>query len=145
MSEKDTDVTGEPSDRQMTAKIDLLVSDSNDSTFGEIIVLDEIRKAESTIEALLEVGFEQERVRVFSGAEINIQVTYRPVVVLASDLEASADESRTPPRRPGVPRSRRGWSRRVATGPSRKSKRQRPPSERGAHLVYSLLEASEAA
>jgi hypothetical protein len=61
--------------------------------FGEIIVLDEIRKAESVVEALLEAGFEQERVRVFTGAEINIQVTYRPLVVLASDLADSVEES----------------------------------------------------
>ena len=66
MSEKDTDGTGEPSDGQMAAKIILLVSDSNDSKFGEIIVLDEIRKAESAIEALLEAGLEQARVRVFT-------------------------------------------------------------------------------
>ena len=93
MSKKDTDGTGEPSDRQMEAKTILLVSDSNDCTFGEIIVLDENRKAESTIEVLLEAGFEQERVRVFTGAEINIQVSYRPLVVLASDLADSAEES----------------------------------------------------
>jgi hypothetical protein len=30
---------------------------------------------------------------VFTGAEINIQVTYRPLVVLASDLAGSAEES----------------------------------------------------
>ncbi len=54
MSEKDSDGRGEPSDRQMAATIILLVSDSNDSKFGEIIVLDEIHKAESAIEALLE-------------------------------------------------------------------------------------------
>lgn len=93
MNEKDTDGTGEPSDGQMSAKIILLVSDSDDSKFGEIIVLDEIRKAESAIEALLEAGFEQERVRVFAGAEINIQVIYRPLVVLASALAESAEES----------------------------------------------------
>jgi hypothetical protein len=93
MSEKDTDGTGEPSDGQMAAKIILLVSDSNDSKFGEIIVLDEVRKVESAIEALLEAGFEQERVHVFTGAEINIQVTYRPLVVLAGDLADSAEES----------------------------------------------------
>lgn len=93
MSEKDTDGTGEPSDGQMAAKIILLVSDSNGSTFGEIIVLDEIRKAESVIEALLEAGFDQQRVRVFTGVEINIRVAYRPLVVLASGLADSADES----------------------------------------------------
>ncbi len=93
MSEKDTDGMGEPSDGQMAAKIILLISDSNDSKFGEIIVLDEIRKAESVIEALLEAGFAQERVRVFTAAEINIQVTHRPLVVLASDLADSAVES----------------------------------------------------
>ena len=93
MSEKDTDGRGELRDGQMTAKIILLVSESNDSTFGEVIVLDEIRKAECAIEALLEAGFEQERVRVFTGPEINIQVTYRPLVVLARDLADSAEES----------------------------------------------------
>ena len=93
MIEQDTVGTGEPSDGQVAAKIILLVSDSTNSTFGEIIVLDETRKAESVIEALLETGFAQERVRVFTGAEINIQVTYRPLVVLASDLVDSAKES----------------------------------------------------
>ncbi len=93
MSKRDTDGTGEPSDGQMAAKIILLVSASTGSKFGEIIVLDEIRRAESAIEALLEAGFRQECVRVFSGAEINIQVTYRPLVVLASDLADSAEES----------------------------------------------------
>ena len=93
MSEKDTDGRGDPSDGQVAAKIILLVSDSNGSKFGEIIVLDEIRKAESVIEALLEAGFDQQRVRVFTGAEINIRVTYRPLVVLASGLVDSADES----------------------------------------------------
>jgi hypothetical protein len=93
MSEKGTDGTGEPSDGQMAAKIILLVSDSSDSKFGEIIMLDEARKAEHAIEALLEAGLEQERVRVFDGAEINIQVTYRPLVVLASGLADSAEES----------------------------------------------------
>ena len=33
----------------------------------------------------------------------------------------------------------------AATGASRKPKRQRPPSERGAHRYHPLLEASEAA
>ena len=92
MSEKDTDGTGEPSDGQMSVRIILLVSDSNGSRFGEIIVLDEIRKAESAIEALLEAGLEQARVRVFTGAESNIQVTYRPMVVFASGLADSAAE-----------------------------------------------------
>ena len=93
MSEKDTNGTGEPSDGQAAAKIILVVSDSDDSKFGEITVLDEIRNAESAIEALLEAGLEQERVRAFSGAEMNVQVTYRPLVVLANGLADSAEES----------------------------------------------------
>jgi hypothetical protein len=145
MSKKDTDGTSEPSDEQVAAKIILLVSDSNDSKFGEIIVLDEIRKAESAVEALLEAGFEQERVHVFTGAEINIQVTYRPLVVLASDLADSAEESdhrvddQAHPEVDEVGAG--GWQPERVESLNGNGRR----SERGAHLFPPLLEASEVA
>ncbi len=82
---------------------------------------------------------------MFAGAEINIQVTYRPLVVLASDLADSAEESDHRLDDQADPEVDEVGAGRVATGVSRKPKRQRPPSERGAHLFPPLLEASEAA
>jgi hypothetical protein len=68
-------------------KIIVLVSDRGDSKHGEISVVDEPRKAEKLVETLLEAGFEQERIHVFSGRESEFQVSQRPVVALVGDGE----------------------------------------------------------
>ncbi len=68
-------------------KIIVLVSDRDDSKHGEISVLDDPRKAEQLVETLLEAGFEQERIRVFTGKSGEFQVSHRPVVALTADGE----------------------------------------------------------
>ncbi len=68
-------------------KIIVLVSDGDDSKHGEISVLDDPRKAEQLVETLLEAGFEQERIRVFTGKSGEFQVSHRPVVALTADGE----------------------------------------------------------
>lgn len=68
-------------------KIIVLVSDKDDSKHGEISVLDDPQHAERLVETLLEAGFEQERIRVFTGNSSEFQVSHRPVVALTADGE----------------------------------------------------------
>jgi hypothetical protein len=68
----------------------LFVSDPSDSKHGEISVLDTAQEAERTIETLLEAGFEQQRIRVFSAAQVDFEISYRPVVTL---LSGASDEA----------------------------------------------------
>ena len=77
----------------MAAKIIVLVADREDERHGEITIVSDARKAERLIETLLEAGFERERIRIFSGGEMDIEVAQRPVVSLVKEhLEAHAQE-----------------------------------------------------
>lgn len=69
----------------MPSRIIILVSDRDDEKHGEISVLDDLKKAQHLVETLIEAGFEQERIRAFSGGELEIQVTQRPVVSLVKN------------------------------------------------------------
>jgi hypothetical protein len=71
----------------VSEKIIVLVSDSGDSKHGEISIVEDPRKAEKLVEMLLEAGFEQERIRVFSGRQSDFQVSQRPIVELVSEGE----------------------------------------------------------
>lgn len=66
----------------MAGKIIVLVSDRDDPKHGEITVMDDPKKAERLVETLLEAGFEQERIRIYRGGEVEMQVSHRPVVSL---------------------------------------------------------------
>jgi hypothetical protein len=66
----------------MTGRIIVLVSDLDDSSHGEINVLETPEQAAHFVETLLESGFEQDRLRVFGGDEMAMQVHHRPVVSL---------------------------------------------------------------
>lgn len=81
----------------MTDQIIILVTDRGDSQHGEITVLESTEKAERLIETLLEAGFEQERIRVFSGADIPMQVSYRPVVEIPAAHGGERSAGRTAP------------------------------------------------
>lgn len=76
----------------VSEKIIVLVSDRGDSKHGEISVMDDPHKAEKLVETLLEAGFEQERIHVFSGRASDFQVSQRPVVALVGDGEESEPE-----------------------------------------------------
>ncbi len=93
----------------MLNKVIVMVSDLDDASHGEINVLDGPELAAHFVETLLESGFAQERVRVFGGDELQMQVHQRPVVSLISSVrgrkeEAPKDdeevETPTPPARP---------------------------------------------
>ena len=62
-------------------KIIVLVSDRGDSKHGEISVLDDPRKAERLVETLLEAGFAEDRIRVFTGQASEFEVNHRPINV----------------------------------------------------------------
>jgi hypothetical protein len=75
----------------------VMVSDREDGRRGEITVADDPRTAAHLVETLLEAGFEQDRIKLFSGAETEIRVSTRPVVALVDD------ESPAPARRQIAP------------------------------------------
>ncbi|MBI1886668.1 MAG: hypothetical protein HYS09_10225 [Chloroflexi bacterium] len=76
----------------MEERIIVLVTDRDDDKHGEISILDDAVKAERLVETLLEAGFEQERIRVFKGDELNLKVNLRPVVSLAGEGEVQPEE-----------------------------------------------------
>ena len=69
----------------MSDKFVLVVSDNSDSKHGEISVLNTAQQTERLVETLLDAGFDQERIRVFTGSEAEFAITYRPVVSLADE------------------------------------------------------------
>ena len=80
----------------MTTKFIVLVADREDPKHGEIVVVDTTAEAERLVETLLEAGFDRERVRVFTGTEMEAQVSQRPKVELVErglDEPAPADDS----------------------------------------------------
>jgi hypothetical protein len=66
----------------MSDRIIILVSDLDDASHGEVNILDNQDQAAHFVETLLESGFDKERVRIFGGDEMQMQVHHRPVVSL---------------------------------------------------------------
>ena len=78
----------------MSDKFVLVVSNENDRKHGEISVLDTAQETERLVETLLEAGFDQERIRVFTGSEAEFVTTYRPVVSLADEANRTTEPAR---------------------------------------------------
>lgn len=78
----------------MSDRVIVMVCDLDDPKHGEINVLESHQKAVGMVETLLEAGFEQERIRIFNGQELGMQVAHRPVVAL---VPASAPASARDP------------------------------------------------
>jgi len=70
-------------------QIMVIVSDLDNDKHAEINVIEGVQKAARLVEALLEAGFDQARIRVFVGGEMGMQVRHRPVVALVADDEGS--------------------------------------------------------
>jgi hypothetical protein len=68
----------------MSEAVIVIVSDLDDAKHGEINVVENLQKAARLVETLLEAGFDQTRVRVFSGEELDMRVRHRPVVALVT-------------------------------------------------------------
>lgn len=75
-------------------QIIVLVSDKADSGHGEITVVEDFAKAERLMEALIEAGFEQDRIHVFRGKRSEFAVSQRPVVNFADGEPRSPVEAR---------------------------------------------------
>ncbi len=79
----------------MSDKFVLVVSDENDRKHGEISVLDTAHETERLVQTLLEAGFEQERIRVYTGSEAEFATTYRPVVSLCDEANQTTEPARS--------------------------------------------------
>ena len=79
----------------MAMTVIVLIADRDDPRHGEITILHDMGEAERLIERLLESGFEQERMRVFGGAEMDFRITERPVVALVGGVEARLESEAT--------------------------------------------------
>jgi len=79
----------------MSSTVIVVVSDLDNAAHGEINVMESPQKAARLIETLLESGYDQERIRVFSAEEFQMQVHHRPVVSLMT-TDGDADESLKP-------------------------------------------------
>jgi hypothetical protein len=66
----------------MSERTIVMILDESDQKRAEVSVMDTAHKAARLVETLLEAGFQQERIRIFTGAEMEMQVTHRPVVAL---------------------------------------------------------------
>ena len=66
----------------MSTKFIVMISDRDDAKRGEITVADNPRRAAHLVETLLEAGFQQEQIKLFSGDETEMRVSSRPVVAL---------------------------------------------------------------
>ena len=74
----------------MSEEFVLVVSDESDGKQGEISVLDTAHETERLVETLLESGIDQNRIRVFAGAEAEFETIYRPVVSLFDESNETA-------------------------------------------------------
>ena len=67
----------------MDTKVIVITEDLKDSERRDVSILNDSVEAERLIETLLQGGVTQGRIRVFTGAEVEMEVTQRPVVTLA--------------------------------------------------------------
>lgn len=68
----------------MSERTIVLVYDGTDQKHAETSVMDDPHAAARLVETMLEAGFEQGRIRIFTGTEMEMQVTHRPVVALVN-------------------------------------------------------------
>ena len=79
------------------SRVIVMVSDLDDAIHGEINVLQSQEEATRLVETLLESGFEQERIRIFVGDEMQMEVHHRPVVSLSTTDKGRTSKEDTPP------------------------------------------------
>lgn len=95
----------------MSTKVIVMVSDRDNAKRGEITVADNPRTAAHLVETLLEAGFQQGQIKLYSGDETEMRISSRPIVALVDGsstptaresvepdetAEKSADEEATP-------------------------------------------------
>lgn len=78
----------------MTTSYVVLITDEDRPDSGEVKIIQGEGEVARYVEVLLEGGFSQERIRVFRGAEVSLEVSYRPVVSLTPPAEEPAPVAR---------------------------------------------------
>ncbi len=66
----------------MSTKVIVMVSDRDNAKRGEITVADNPRTAAHLVETLLEAGFQQGQIKLYSGDETEMRISTRPIVAL---------------------------------------------------------------
>ena len=66
----------------MSDKTIVVVYDERDKKHGEVTVLEDAAGAAHHVESLLESGIGQDRIRIYTGNEMEMKVSHRPVVAL---------------------------------------------------------------
>jgi hypothetical protein len=89
----------------MTSQFMVMLTEEKDAARGEIKFLDAPADVAHYIETLLEGGFARENIRVFHGNEIELEISYRPVVSLAASTEPTPSESEDSPDGPAEPQN----------------------------------------
>ncbi len=79
----------------MSTKVIVMVSDRDDAKRGEITVAENPRMAAHLVETLLEAGYQQEQIKLYSGDEAEMRISSRPRVELV-------DGSSTPKARESI-------------------------------------------
>ena len=81
----------------MSTKVIVMVSDRDNAKRGEITVADNPRAATHLVETLLEAGFQQEQIKLYSGDEAEMHISSRLMVALVDDRSTpTARESEEP-------------------------------------------------
>jgi hypothetical protein len=81
----------------MTSQFMVLLTEEKGAARGELKFLASATDVAHYIETLLEGGFDRESIRVFHGSEIELEISYRPVVSLSAAAEPP------PPEEPEAP------------------------------------------
>jgi len=69
----------------MSTQVIVMVSDRDNAKRGEITVVDNPRTAAHLVETLLEAGFQQGQIKLYSGDETEMRISSRPIVALVDD------------------------------------------------------------
>jgi hypothetical protein len=80
----------------MAASTIVMVLDLDDPKRGEMNVVNDPREAELLVESLLQSGLHQERIRVFTGAPMEVKVVNRPMVSFVDAVPDADAEVETP-------------------------------------------------
>ena len=84
----------------MSTKVIVMVSDRDNAKRGEITVAENPRTAAHLVETLLEAGYQQEQIKLYSGDEAEMRISSRLMVALVDDRSTltareSVDENET--------------------------------------------------
>lgn len=81
----------------MESQLIIMIVDPDDPKRVEITSVDSTAQAARMVETMLEAGFDQSRIKIFEGNELEMQVAHRPVVSLVTQDEPGGAYVAPPP------------------------------------------------